>query len=219
MAPGQNLPRRYYFWAAVPLVLLALFVLPADFRISLALRNSDALPGDLRKAIQLSEVFAHSFGVAFILLAISVLDRRGWSNVARIAACAYLPGLVASAGKLLIARRRPTVANLDDSVLASFAGWIPVIRTDGFSEAFDHAMQSFPSGHTATAVGLAIGLSYAYPRGRYLFPLFAVLAGLQRVVAGAHFPSDVFAGAAVACLLAPLFAPRQPSALRQNQTS
>ena len=204
MASSNGLSRRPYFLAAIPLILLAVVVLRADFRISLAVQDDDWIPGDLRKGIMFAEVFAHGIGVAYILLAVAVLDRRGWRNTLRIAACAYVPGLLASAAKRLVARQRPSIADLEGSVESSWLGWLPTIRTDQLDEAFGYAIQSFPSGHTATGVGFAIGLSFAYPRGRWLFMFFATLAGLQRVVAGAHFPSDVFAGAAIACLVAPL---------------
>jgi undecaprenyl-diphosphatase len=67
---------------------------------------------------------------------------------------------------------------------------------------YGHALQSFPSAHAATAVGLAIGLSALHPRGRWLFAAFALLAVVQRIEAQAHFSSDVLAGAAVGCAAA-----------------
>jgi membrane-associated phospholipid phosphatase len=63
-------------------------------------------------------------------------------------------------------------------------------------------VQSFPSAHSATAVGLAIGLSWLYPRGRWLFAAFAGLAILQRLDADAHYCSDVLAGGGVAFVVA-----------------
>ena len=41
-----------------------------------------------------------------------------------------------------------------------------------------------------------------YPRGRWMFALFAALAMLQRVDAQAHYCSDVLAGAAIGLALA-----------------
>jgi membrane-associated phospholipid phosphatase len=73
----------------------------------------------------------------------------------------------------------------------------PDLRT-----ALDGNLQSFCSGHTATAVGLAISLSFFYPRGRWLFALFAALAATQRLESQAHYLSDTFAAAAVAFLCA-----------------
>ena len=64
--------------------------------------------------------------------------------------------------------------------------------------------QSFPSGHTATAVGLAIGLTYVFPRGKYLFAVLAVMASLQRIVSNAHWTSDVLSGAAVGLIVSGL---------------
>jgi len=71
---------------------------------------------------------------------------------------------------------------------------------------------SFPSGHTITAFAFAMALGYFLPRWR--LPLLAVagLIGISRVVVGAHYPSDVLAGACIgvasAVLLRRLFAAR-----------
>ena len=56
---------------------------------------------------------------------------------------------------------------------------------------------SFPSGHSVTAFASATALAFMAPRlGRWLL-LLAVLIGLSRVITGAHYPSDVIAGAAL----------------------
>ena len=62
--------------------------------------------------------------------------------------------------------------------------------------------QSFPSGHTATAVGLAIALCWLYPQGCRLFAGLAVLVALQRIHSGAHFLSDTLVSAGLAVALA-----------------
>jgi membrane-associated phospholipid phosphatase len=59
---------------------------------------------------------------------------------------------------------------------------------------------SFPSGHTLTAFAIASVLSHRYRNHRWVpFALYtgATLVGFSRVVDQAHFPSDVFAGAAI----------------------
>ena len=162
-----------------------------------------SLPGDLRKLVALAEVFAHGIGVACILLTVYVLDWRHRRRVLRIASCAFGAGMLANLGKFSIARYRPRV--LDDEVLwgsvwDTFCGWFPILTGTPSQVQHSSDIQSFPSGHTAVAVGLAIGLSRCYPHGRWLFVLFAVLAAMQRLESSAHFPSDTFAGAALACL-------------------
>jgi membrane-associated phospholipid phosphatase len=47
-------------------------------------------------------------------------------------------------------------------------------------------------------------LAAFYPRGRWLFPACAALAGLQRILSEAHFASDVLWGATLGCIFAPL---------------
>lgn len=58
-----------------------------------------------------------------------------------------------------------------------------------------YAYASFPSGHATTAFAAAVVLALWYPRGAGVFVGSAVLVGLSRVMLGAHFPSDVLAGA------------------------
>ena len=56
---------------------------------------------------------------------------------------------------------------------------------------------SFPSGHTVTAFATALALGWFAPRLRWPLFALAVLIGLSRVGVGAHYPSDVLAGAAL----------------------
>ena len=61
---------------------------------------------------------------------------------------------------------------------------------------------SFPSGDTAGAFALAVALT-PFLRTRWRVVLFVLVAaiGIERVVLGYHFPSDVFAGAAIGVVL------------------
>ncbi|MCB9476734.1 MAG: lipid-A-disaccharide synthase [Deltaproteobacteria bacterium] len=57
---------------------------------------------------------------------------------------------------------------------------------------------SFPSGHTATAFAIAMGLFYiGRRRRRWLWFLPALVIGVSRIAVGVHFPLDVLFGALV----------------------
>jgi membrane-associated phospholipid phosphatase len=164
--------------------------------------RAEPLPGDIEKVVLLAEVFAHGLGVLLILITVKSLDPRGWRVVPRLAATAYLAGVSANCLKILLIRRRPNqFAVVPDSPLESFEGFLAPWSLP-FGEAFDYATQSFPSAHTATAFGLALGLGRLYPRGGRLFLFFAVLAGVQRMVVQAHFLSDVVVGGGVGLVVA-----------------
>ncbi|MGX1885190.1 phosphatase PAP2 family protein [Streptomyces sp. NPDC055287] len=56
---------------------------------------------------------------------------------------------------------------------------------------------SFPSGHTAAAVGFTVAVALSSPWLGAAAAVPAVLVALERVHVGAHYPSDVAAGAAI----------------------
>lgn len=67
---------------------------------------------------------------------------------------------------------------------------------DGFALRPDY--WSFPSGHAATIVSLAAALTILWPRHVLFYAFLAAIVALGRVVVGAHYPSDVLAGAFIA---------------------
>ncbi|MGV9248948.1 phosphatase PAP2 family protein [Streptomyces sp. NPDC003710] len=56
---------------------------------------------------------------------------------------------------------------------------------------------SFPSGHTAAAVAFTAAVAPTWPAVGAVCALPAGLVALERVQSGAHYPSDVAAGAAI----------------------
>ena len=108
-----------------------------------------------------------------------------------VLACVAFSGLAANGAKMLLARTRPWAFDFQGDVWTTFG-------TDGCRWAAP--AQSLPSGHTATAAGLALALMVLYPRGRGLFLMLVVLVACQRMECGAHYLSDVLGGAAVGCL-------------------
>ncbi len=145
-----------------------------------------------------AEAYGHGIGLIFVILAIYQLDpRRRWALV-RLAAMTLGAGLMADVAKLAVLRTRPHEFNFQGGVWDTFGRWLPLWH--GLS-----GQQSMPSGHTALAVGLALGLAWLYPRGRWLFPGMAVLVACQRITGGAHYLSDTLVGASLGCLSAAIF--------------
>jgi len=63
------------------------------------------------------------------------------------------------------------------------------------------ANYSFPSGHTAAAFALALGISVHWPAMTIPVVTLAVLVAISRVYLGVHFPTDCLAGAAITTLV------------------
>jgi membrane-associated phospholipid phosphatase len=203
-AAAANDRARKLMLLATACMILWLPALAIDLPLARLVRDG-RLPSEIDKLLSLSEIFAHGAGVILILSAVAVLDPRGWRVIPRLLGCSLGAGLVADVTKFLVARWRPKSAPLDGSVWDTFLTALPTWHRDALPQAWDRALQSFPSGHTATAVGLAIGLTILYPRGRWLFATLALLATLQRIASQAHFLSDTLAAAALAALVALLY--------------
>jgi membrane-associated phospholipid phosphatase len=66
--------------------------------------------------------------------------------------------------------------------------------------------RSFPSGHTASAVAFASGVSRVLPLAGVPLHLLATLVGYSRVHTGVHYPGDVVAGAVIGAVIGGLTA-------------
>lgn len=127
--------------------------------------------------------------VWLMLAAALWLHTRDLRRAAWLAFTPALGGLLAEVIKLVVRRERP---NLHDGeyVFRSFA---------------DHLMSSkamgVPSSHAVVAFSAAWLLCRYYPRASTIWIALAAGCALTRVLAGAHFLSDVVIAAAVAWLL------------------
>jgi membrane-associated phospholipid phosphatase len=190
--------RSWVLQFAIPALLILLGIAALTIDIPLAQWfKSQKFPSYLKKICDLAEVFGHGAGVALILLTVWVLAPQQRPRLPRIICCAYLAGLLADGMKMLLARGRPYKTNLNSigSVWNTFHNWFPLFSSNS-------ASQSFTSAHTATAVGLALGLTWLLPRGKWLFACFALLLALQRIAGPYHFASDTLWGAAIGWLVA-----------------
>lgn len=134
----------------------------------------DSLPGDLRALFMSMSFFGHGTGLCFAAILVWTLDTNRKRSISILLGSTVLAGIVATTGNVLTHRPRPFVPS--------------EITGEGVSPneaVFQNSFQSFPSGHTATA----FALSMLYPRAKYVFMSFAVLAGIQRVISQNHFRS------------------------------
>ena len=195
--------------AAIALAFLGVLAFSADLDVARWCKAGH-IPKEIMRFLNFSEVCAHAIGVGTLLLTAAVLDptlagreatlRFGSLPVSRdlirMAITAFAGGILVNLIKLtLVDRVRPRAANLGAAVsaLSTFGNSIATNLAD-----LSHSdINSFPSGHAATAAGFAAALSWKYPRGTWLFVALATAASAQRIASSAHYPSDVLLGAAV----------------------
>ena len=186
-SPHKNMRDwKLYCWPIAG-VILAIFVSIVTLdRYAPAFAIESKMPGDIRAFFQCMSFFGHGTGCLVAASLVWSLDRKNRIAIPLLVGSTLLAGSVSGILKILVHRPRPFV---DSTTVADGVS---------LSEAvFHNFLQSFPSGHTATAFALAMGLSFLYSKGKPLFFFFAFLVGLQRIISQNHFPSDVIAGALV----------------------
>jgi len=129
--------------------------------------------------------------IAFIIAALAYLAlkpglmRRAAYEIRMIAGFVFLavgaPGLVANLLKRFFGRGRPAL--FDDVGAFDFQRILN-----------DWTYQSFPSGHSTTALAFAFVVGFMAPRFFGLFLLIGVMTGISRIAVGDHYPTDVLGG-------------------------
>ena len=142
------------FLAALFLILSGIAALCVDCPVALWFSQGHA-PIVLHQLSNLTEFLGRPEFVFIAGVVIFFADRRHRWAVPVVIGLALASGLSADIIKLLVARIRPHHFDLAGSVWATFSGWLP-LTTAGSGG------QSFPSGHTATAAGLAFGIGLAF---------------------------------------------------------
>lgn len=114
---------------------------------------------------------------------------RYWQSAGFLFANLALSGLAVDALKIIIGRPRPVLL-LESGIFNNFVPF-----------SFASRLWSFPSGHSATALSLALSFAVFFPRWRLPLLLFAGTIAASRIIITAHYLSDTIAGFAVAALV------------------
>ncbi len=203
-------------WGRTVLVGAVLVVLmwPLDGWLFGVVRGwQERLPGDVERELSAAQQFGQGGSIVLTMLVILSLDRARTRRLLDWGA-----GLVVTAGvvyplKMVLGRPRPGLGRGEGGeefgalyapdVLLGPLGVHPFGGEVGFRHAWEFwggisaDLWSMPSAHTAYAVVMASFLGTAYRRVGWLVWGLAVVVGVARVVFGAHYPTDVVAGATI----------------------
>lgn len=178
-------------WLATVVVLLVFLAFLMDGPIE------RLVPGNPGPRWQAAALFVTTYAnLPFLLLAAAVLLALGfwrrnkfWMTLAvALALSSCVAGAVATGVRSTTGRTRPTAREPQ--------GWYG-IRHDSQWLIGRYDFNSFPSGHTATAMGFAGVLLLGVRRWRVAAVLLGVLMGWSRVFLGCHHFSDVFVSALI----------------------
>ena len=189
-------------------VVAAALVLPWDGVIS-HWAVAVHLGGDVRRTFETLQQYGDLGTLVLTGLIIWLLDptrrRRLWD----LALASGLTGLACLVLKILVGRPRPALAEpwgflgpIERFPMPDGQGGQNWLHTWNLGVRGVSDLWSMPSSHTAAAMALSLFLVSIYPRLRPLAVAMVVIVGLGRLLTGAHYPSDLLAGAAVALLIA-----------------
>lgn len=183
--PAHPLFTRGDAWfAAATVASVALATRLDRFAADRAPRNDGAFAVDLSR--QAERLGSGAYAVP-ALLAVATVDALGHrrdrlGSLARVVGGVGAAGAAAAAVKIAVGRARPYQAPGDPDLLRPFSG-----------------NESFPSGHTAIAFGIASAIDRETSAGwvPYVAYPLAALVGWSRMRDRQHWLSDVVAGAAL----------------------
>ena len=128
--------------------------------------------------------FAHVAGVVIAAMLVATMHRDRWRGALRLLLAVGAAVAAAVVLEVLIGRARPNQADCH----LMFAPLVSLMRLRIHNACF-------PSGEATMACALGAVLARLFPRGGGLFYSMAALASVARLVNGAHYLSDVAAGA------------------------
>jgi membrane-associated phospholipid phosphatase len=187
-----HVARGRHFWPVVAVASTTALLIATDGRSGPSFRNTTAFHG-------FNSAFSSNVTTVGIIAApVSLYVAGLFTRNAHAQNTALLAGEAVGGAEILTfvmkdidSRKRPSAFNSQgtygDSWFEGRNGWI-------------HSTGSFPSGHTIAAFAVATVISRRYPHHRWVpFVAYGLAGavGFSRMTLSAHFPSDVFAGAAL----------------------
>ena len=131
------------------------------------------------------------FGVVYLNNRLEFIKIEKQKNISNFFVSSFfyilVVGVVTQVLKHIVGRPRPNHTNFEDSFGFNFF-------------TFDSNFHSFPSGHSSTIFIICFILVATFPKLKYFFYLLASVIALSRVVVGAHFFTDIVAGAILALI-------------------
>lgn len=121
--------------------------------------------------------------------------KRRWSRILLAAMIAStLAGMVANASRLTTGRTRPReTPKIEHGFYGPYHNGRILVGVPAYN--------SFPSGHTATAFGLAAAIVFAAPAWGLLALVGASVVAWSSIAIGAHHPSDIAVSITLAFLI------------------
>jgi membrane-associated phospholipid phosphatase len=188
--PPRRRPRTTILLAVWAALIAGAFVL--DRPVAKWIATYEPIPAKRKKApgIALAKKIGDFRYLSVAIVAAAIVHRARWrAGVMLLAAAAISAAFYGS--KWVFGRHRPSHL-LEPFTLHWFKDGLPGI--------FYAQELSFPSGHACLTFAVAGGLAALFPRWSWAFFAVCVIVGVQRVLEGAHYPSDVVAGAAFGLL-------------------
>ena len=186
---------RSPWWLVASLLLLTVLATRFDGRLTEIWRGLN-LPGDVDQELRFLQQFGQIGSLVLVLVLVCCLQRPAIRRTLLDLGLALLLGaVVANLMKTGMGRLRPAFGDA-----GAFLGPWWTRSSDDFSWT---QRASMPSSHVMAATVLATWMWTVCPRLRILGVALTGFVGLARVRFGAHWPSDVFAGAMVGLAVGP----------------
>ena len=181
----MKLPLVYKYIFVILISLLPGVTYPQglDIKILRSINSPETLPSDKFFLFVTNSQTYVDISVPVVIGAYGFIngDERTKRTFFEMAGASLVTAGITQVFKYTINRKRPFVTYPDIKKKTSAGG------------------PSFPSGHTSAAFATATSLSLAYPKWYVIVPSYAWAGtvGFSRMFLGAHFPSDVLAGAII----------------------